>query len=175
MRYSPKLWLPDSFIDATMLFYVKIRLRSLNELMITVVHLKLLLSHVDVMPPKFLCEVIDVTAPRLLSVSTSSLSSGCVPEYAKTVCVQPLIKKIQPQSIRMQQLQTNFKITFFAKVFKKSVSTTAPQNIDTKQHLGKNSVQNADSISGSQVYTETNFTLYVVYVCVPSWPHYSQA
>lgn len=38
-------------------------------------------------PPKCLCEVLDITAPWLLSAINSSLSSGCIPIYLnRPVC-----------------------------------------------------------------------------------------
>lgn len=90
---------PDSFIDALCTGHVILSSFmpvSLNEPMITVAHLKCCLNPVDIMPPKFHCEVMDLTAPRLLSI-INSLSSGYIPEYLKPACVKPS-EKIQPQS-----------------------------------------------------------------------------
>lgn len=73
------------------------------------------------MPPKFICKVMDVTTPWLLSIVNSSLSPGCVPEYLKTACVQPLIKKpgLDPSEFSNYQFQNDL---LLQKILEKTVS-----------------------------------------------------
>lgn len=91
---------PDSFLDVpdpSHNIWSSFLPVSVEELWRTVAQLKRSSSCVDMIPPKFLSEVWDVPAPRLLPIMNTCLSSGCVPEYLKTACVQALIK--DPASI----------------------------------------------------------------------------
>lgn len=88
--------------------------------MITVAHLRLSSGPVDIMPPKFLSEVMAVTAPWLLSVFNISLSPGCVPEYLKTACVQPLIKKSSLNPSECGNYRPISKLPFLQKSLRKA-------------------------------------------------------
>ena len=66
---------------------------TLSELLDTVSHMRVSSSPLDVVPTKFLFRVMDFIGPHLLSVFNSSLFTGCVPDYFKTACVNPLLKK----------------------------------------------------------------------------------
>ena len=93
-----KIMSPDAFIDAPchnhdiLLSFMAL---SLNELTITVLHLKR--STVQALhlqwPLNFSMMYWMWLALGWSIIITSSLSSGCIPVYLKTACVQPLIKK----------------------------------------------------------------------------------
>ncbi len=79
---------------------------TLPELLDVVSHTRVSTSPLDVIPSRFLAQVIDSSGPILLSVFNSSLASGCVPDYFKTACVTPLLKKTWTRSFSASQLQT---------------------------------------------------------------------
>lgn len=43
-------------------------------------------SPLDIIPTKFLFEIMDSIGPHLLSILNSLLSTGCVSDYFKTAC-----------------------------------------------------------------------------------------
>lgn len=47
----------------------------------------------NVTPTKFSFKMIDCIGPQLLFIINTFLSTGCVPQYFKTACIQPLLKK----------------------------------------------------------------------------------
>lgn len=113
-----KIVTPDFCIDApcpTFAILSGFMTISWNKLMITAVHFKRSSCPVDIMSAKNLCDVLDGTAPCLLSIIKSLLSSGCVPEYLKTAWVQPLIKKYGLDPSECSNYRAISKLPFIAK------------------------------------------------------------
>lgn len=84
--------------DSWSLFY----LITLSELLVS--DMRVSSSPHDVIPTKFSLKVMESVGPCLLPVFNSCFlqSDGCVPDYFKTACVNPLIKKpgLDPQNYR---------------------------------------------------------------------------
>lgn len=66
---------------------------TMAELMETMLKMKPSSSPLDLITAKFLIEVLEYISPHLLLILNSSSSTGCVPVYFKTACVQPVLKK----------------------------------------------------------------------------------
>ena len=66
---------------------------TLSELLETVSYMRVSSSLLDVISTTFLLKVMESVGPCLLSVFNSSLSNDFVPDYFKTACVHPLLKK----------------------------------------------------------------------------------
>lgn len=98
-------------------------------------------SPVDIMTPKFICEVMDMTAPRLLSIIKNSFSSGCVPQYLKTACVQPFIKKSGLHPSECSNYRAISKLPFWYKAPCEDCPSTTPRSIEKRQNLRNNSVR----------------------------------
>ncbi len=65
---------------------------------------------------------MDCVGPHLISVFNSSLSTGCVPDYFKTACVNPLLKKPGLDPSLPHNFRPISKLPFIAKILERIVS-----------------------------------------------------
>ena len=76
----------------------------------------------DVIPPKFLPQVLHVVAPHLVSIINCSLSSGSVPNTFKVACIHPLLKKPGLDPSSCSNYRPISKLPFISKILEKYVS-----------------------------------------------------
>ncbi len=91
----------------------------------------------DIIPTKFLKEVLPVIAPCLLSIVNQSLSSGCIPDYFKTACVFPLFKKPTLDPTDLANYRPIFKLQFISKILKKAITHQLLQLIESHNIFDK--------------------------------------
>ena len=95
---------------------------TIQELPDTTAHMTPSSSLLNIIPTKFLLEVLDIVAPCLLSIINSSLFSGCGPSYIKTASVQPPLKKHSSDPSDYSNYRLISKPTFISKILEKTVS-----------------------------------------------------
>lgn len=78
----------------------------------------------DIIPTKFLFKIMDSLGSYLLLIINSSLSSGCVPDYFKCACVQPVLKNpgLDPTNLDHFRPIPISKLPFISNVLEKIVS-----------------------------------------------------
>ncbi len=96
---------------------------TLPELLDVVSHTRTSSCPLDVIPPRFLTQVIDSVGPCLLSIFNSSLATSCVPDYFKTACVTPHLKKPKLDPSLHHNYRPVSKLPFMSKYLETIVSS----------------------------------------------------
>jgi hypothetical protein len=79
-------------------------------------------SPLDIIPTKFLIEIKECFGPHLLTILNSSLSAGCVPDYFKTACIQPVLKKPGLDPNILDSFRPISKLPFISKILEKAAA-----------------------------------------------------
>ncbi len=79
-------------------------------------------SSIDIIPTKFLKEVLPAISPCLLTIINQSLFSDCVPDYFKTASVSPLHEKPFLDTSNLANYRPIYKLPFISKVLEKVVA-----------------------------------------------------
>ena len=123
---TPSASFSDAFSDA---FYSQKDILNqffpltLPELLDVVSHTRMSICPFDVIPSRFLSQVMDSVGPCLLPIINSSLTTGCVPDYFKTACVTPLLKKPNLDPSLHHNYRPVSKLPFISKILEKIVSS----------------------------------------------------
>ena len=86
-------------------------------------HMKSATCSLDVIPTKFLKEVLDTVGPSILWIINDSLTRGIFPSSFKHAEVQPLLKKPTLDPSVLNNFRPISKLPFLSKVLEKVVST----------------------------------------------------
>lgn len=107
---------------------------NLNTLIRTMSSLKSTMCPQDVIPPRFLRQIIDTVGPDLLSVINKCLQTGTVPHDFKLATVRPHLKKTNLDSTLLSNFRPISNLPFLSKILEKVVLN------QLQSHLSYNSI-----------------------------------
>ena len=89
---------------------------SLHNLIVIISHMHLSSCTLDVMPPKFLKEVLPTLGPSLPSIINLSLTSCSVPDGFKMASIKPILKKPALDPTKTNNYRPISKLPFISKI-----------------------------------------------------------